>query len=268
MRTAVSDLEDFYERPIGQLVADVLIDKLFQAWGAADGLRVVGFGYPAPFMNVFSDASHRLILAPEGVGVRAGGDVHACMVQDYDWPLPDSSVDRLLIIHGLEEGAGPRRLMREAWRVLADDGLMIIAVANRRGPWAVVETSPFAAGRPFSRRQLTSLLQGSMFAPTATATALHFPPINSKGLLRIARTWERLGATIESWNLPWLLPNLAGLNLVEARKSTAIPLKGSKAEVFRPGILVPNGLRPASNYDGRDKTNRAASADRFDQPGS
>lgn len=247
MRVAVSELEGFYDRPMGQLVAKVLRHKLFQAWGHGARVRVAGFGYVTPFLDVFGAAERLVALAPEGTGVRAGGTVPATLVSENAWPLPDASIDRLLVLHGLEEVADPRRLLREAWRVLTDDGLMIVAAANRRGPWAMVEQTPFAAGRPYSRRQLDNLLKEAMFAPTAHATALHFPPLDHGALLRIAPTWERLGETLESWRLPPLLPNVAGVNLAEARKLTALPVRGSKAEVFRPSsILLPGGLRPAS----------------------
>jgi SAM-dependent methyltransferase len=246
VRLAVSELETFYDSPLGRLASTCISHKLWQAWDRGAKLRIAAFGYGQPYLGRFDAAERRSVLVPEGMGVRAGGAVPACLVEDSAWPLRDASLDRLLIVHGLEEIADPRRLLREAWRVLADDGLIIIVVANRRGPWALVETSPFAAGRPYSRRQLDQVLAESMFAPTAHATALHFPPVPNRGFLRLARLWERLGETVESWRLPKVFPNLAGVNLVEARKSTAVPIGGSKAEVFRPSILVPNGLRPAT----------------------
>ncbi|MEM9421543.1 MAG: methyltransferase domain-containing protein [Pseudomonadota bacterium] len=263
MRTAISDLEDFYEAEIGALVADIVAEKLRQAWGDAKGLRVVGFGHTAPFFSPFTAADRCAAVVPQGMGVRAGGETPTCLVADHHWPLPDASVDRLVLIHGLEEVPDPRRLMREAWRVMADDGLLIIAVANRRGPWSLVETSPFAAGRPYSRRQLDQLLADCLFQPTAHATALHFPPVASSALLRLAKTWERLGGALDE--LGWFfLPNLAGLNLVEARKSTALPIGGAKADLFRPGRLTTPvaGIEPSRSH-GRDSKNSAASERKF-----
>ncbi|WP_051881649.1 class I SAM-dependent methyltransferase [Parvularcula oceani] len=244
MRTAVSDMIGFYDGALGRLAADHISAKLFEAWGPAKNLRVAGFGYTTPFLPVFREAERLAALVPEGTGVALDEGVPSCLVADHLWPLPNASIDRLLIVHGLEEVAGPRRVLREAWRVLADDGLMIVVCANRRGPWALAETTPFGAGRPYSRRQLDNLLQGAMFAPTAYASALHFPPIQNEALLKVAGAWERLGNMIESWNLPWLFPNLAGVNLIEVRKSMAVPIGGSKAEVFRP-VFAPGALRPA-----------------------
>lgn len=242
MRTSVTSFANFYRRPFGRLVQRTISRKLVQAWDTADRLRVVGVGYPAPFLNGFSGAERRMALIPEGIGVEVDTAYPACLTHDHRWPFPDASIDRLLIIHGLEEVAGPRRFLREAWRVLTDDGLIIIACANRRGPWALAETTPFAAGRPYSRRQLDALLEATQFQPTAHATALHFPPIDNPVIRRVAMAWEDIGATIESWRLPPIFPNLAGVNFVEARKATALPVGGSKVEVFRPGILLPGGM--------------------------
>nr|WP_246408430.1 methyltransferase domain-containing protein [Parvularcula dongshanensis] len=188
------------------------------------------------------------------------------VVSDFLWPLPDASVDRLLIVHGLEDVSGPRRMLREAWRVLADDGLMIVVCANRRGLWALVETTPFSVGRPYSRRQLDMLLQGAMFAPTAYATALHFPPVNHEALLRVAGSWERVGSAIGALGPPFFLPNLAGVNLIEARKSMAVPIKGSKAEVLR-GVFAPGVLGPAARYVPADSAKTASCARRLESFG-
>ena len=260
MRTAVSDMASFYDGQLGALAAGAIRDKLGEAWGRAQGLRVAGFGYTAPYLPVFAGAERMVALMPEGVGVTRDEGVPTALVADHLWPLPNASVDRLLVVHGLEEVAGPRRVLREAWRVLADDGLMIVVCANRRGLWALAERTPFGAGRPYSRTQLDKLLQGGMFQPTAYASALHFPPIGHDALLRIARAWERLGDAIDA--LPVLLPSLAGVVMIEARKSMAVPVQGSKVEALR-DVFAPGALRPA-RYEGparrqaADRTNTAS----------
>lgn len=242
MRTLAPDMTAFYDGLLGRLVSQHVGAKLSEAWGTARGLRVAGFGYAAPFLPVFTEPERLLSLVPEGlVPVRDEG-VPTCVTSGHLWPLPDASVDRLLLIHGLEDIAGPRRILREAWRVLTDDGLLIVVCANRRGLWALAEATPFGAGRPYSRTQLDKLLREAMFAPTAYAQALHFPPIEHDALLRVSGTWERLGDAIGA--LPILLPSLAGVNLIEARKSMAVPIAGSKAEVLAP-VFAPGALRPA-----------------------
>lgn len=242
MRVAISELERFYDAPLGRLVLRCVQQKLTQAWGRADRLTVAGYGHVDAALEPLTGAERIVALIPEGMGAKAGGPVPATLVEDGAWPLPEASINRLVLFHALEEAGDPRRLLREAWRVLSDDGLMIIVVANRRGLWSMLETSPLAAGRPYSRHQLNLLLAENMFTPTAQATALHFPPFDHPLVRHLAPHWERMGAAIDAWRLPPLLPNVAGLNLVEARKLTALPIRGAKADVFRPGILIPSPL--------------------------
>ena len=43
------------------------------------------------------------------------------------------------LLHALEEADSPRQLLREAWRILAPEGRIVVAVTNRRSMWSVVE---------------------------------------------------------------------------------------------------------------------------------
>ncbi|MEL7487606.1 MAG: methyltransferase domain-containing protein, partial [Pseudomonadota bacterium] len=157
MRTDILDLHRFYETPLGGKAAAFIGARLAEVWGDGVGLRIGGFGYAGPFLKAFPEAERRLNFAPEAQGV-----VHwppekpnaSALVADTHWPLPDASLDRVLIVHGLEETHDPHRLMREIWRVLAPDGRLVVVAAHRRGFWSALDMSPFAAGRPYSRRQL------------------------------------------------------------------------------------------------------------------
>ena len=241
MRTGGSGIIGFYDGPLGALAARFIGDKLCEAWGDAHGLCVAGYGYASPYLPRLTEATKRVALTPAGIGVTRDEGLPAARVADALWPLPNESLDRLLIVHGLEEAPEPRRTLREAWRVLADDGLLIVVCANRRGLWALAEGTPFGAGRPYSRSQLDALLRAAMFTPTAYAQALHFPPLRHEALIGLAGAWERLGEALTG--LPILLPSLAGVNLIEARKGLVAPVSGSKAEVFGP-VFAGGGLKP------------------------
>jgi SAM-dependent methyltransferase len=181
---------------------------------------------------MFGAAERTLALAPDAQGVihwPQGAKNLAGLVEENRWPLPDASIDRLLIVHGLEEASDPRRLMREAWRVLAPDGRMIIVAAHRRGLWSVIDTTPFAAGRPYLRRQLNELLQSAMFRALNWQGALYFPPFGARFLLRASSAWERAGAKV------W--PGLGGVLMVEAVKELLAPVgqvQRARVRAFRP----------------------------------
>ncbi|MEZ5893175.1 MAG: methyltransferase domain-containing protein [Parvularculaceae bacterium] len=239
MRTDILDFHDFYRAPLGEAAKAYISGRLTEAWGAGAGLVIAGFGYANPFLELFPNASERFALAPGGQGVirwPQNGANAACLVGEHDWPIPDASLDRLLIIHGLEEAPAPQRLMREIWRVLKDDGRLIIIAAHRRGLWSVIDTTPFAAGRPFLKRRLDGLLRDAMFRPVAWSGALFFPPVRLA--LPAAKAWERAGALL------W--PAFSGVILVEAAKDMLAPaglVRRAGVRAVRPAIAVPQPLR-------------------------
>ncbi|MEM1380442.1 MAG: methyltransferase domain-containing protein [Pseudomonadota bacterium] len=236
MRITSEEFDRFYATPLGQVAEDVLRRKLSDAWGTCKGLRVAGFGYPHPLMPAFSEADHHVTMVPAAAGAVAARD--EVLVEEGRWPLREASVDRLVIMHGLEETPDPSALLREAWRVLTDDGRLIIVAANRHGFWTLFENSPLAAGRAYSRGQLLRALGGAMFAPTAQAAALYFPPIRQ--LRRLATLWEQTAERLEPLSIP--LPSVAGVELVEARRSMAAPASGTKSEALS-GIFAAGGRR-------------------------
>ncbi|MEL6363761.1 MAG: methyltransferase domain-containing protein [Pseudomonadota bacterium] len=222
MRTDVLELERFYGTRLGAAAAGFIAARISDAWGLCRGDLVAGHGYAEAVLDRMPLEARRLVhLAPAGRGVSAQRREGECLVEDHRWPIASESLDKLLILHGLEETAGPRRLMREAWRVLKDDGSIILAVANRSGPWSIFETSPFSAGRPYTRGQIEKLLSETMFRPTAWSRALCFPPAPAKALVRSAAAWERAGEKL------W--PGLAGVLLVEAQKAAFAPIAAGRA---------------------------------------
>jgi SAM-dependent methyltransferase len=236
MRTDILDLHAFYQSSLGRTARDFVAARIEEAWREHERMRIAGFGHAEPYLTLFADAERRFAIAPGAQGVicwPAGEKNAAVLAGENQWPLPDASIDRLLVVHGLEESADPARLMREIWRVLTSDGRVIIVVSHRRGVWSMIDTTPFAAGRPYLKGQLERLLQQSMFRPLAWSGALYFPPLGARFLLRAARAWERAGA--QAW------PALSGVVLVEAAKDMVQPV--ARALTVRAG--APTVARPA-----------------------
>lgn len=237
MRTDILDLHDFYETPLGRAARGFVAARIEEAWRDHARLRLAGFGHAEPYLPFFDKAERVIAVAPgeQGVVRWPAGAANRAVLTGDQWPLPDASIDRLLLVHGLEEADDPRRLMRECWRVLTTDGRLIIVVAHRRGLWSMIDTTPFAHGRPYLKGQLERLLQQSMFRPLAWSSALYFPPIGARFLLRAARAWERAGARL--WS------GLGGVILVEAAKDMAQPVAVGK--VARARVGGPVAARPA-----------------------
>ena len=242
MRRDVLQLRQFYASPLGRSTRSMLSRRLAEAWGGAERLDVMGLGYATPYLDLFRPGARRTIAAmpaSQGVEVWPGGAQGlACLADDRALPFPNALFDRLLLIHALEEADDPLGLLREAWRVLAPSGRLIVIVANRHGFWSDAESTPFGHGRPFTRGQLEELLREAELEPVAWSRALFAPPFHWTA--RWSEGFERIGARL--WS------PLAGVILLEAVKQTfAVKPKGRRvrARVFVPGPLQPAPLAKA-----------------------
>ncbi len=236
MYTDVVDLRDFYETRRGQVARHMIRRTVRTLWPDLRGLRVLGLGYATPYLRQFRDEAERTIACmPASQGVLhwpPEGPWAVALTEETELPLPDYSVDRVLLVHGLESSENLSDLLDEIWRVLTGDGRVLVVVPNRRGLWAQVERTPFGSGHPYSQSQISKLLRASMFTPTRTGAALFVPPTRSRALLRSAAAWERVGASI--------FPRFAGVLVVEAGKQLYSPsASAQRATRRRRPIVVP-----------------------------
>jgi SAM-dependent methyltransferase len=206
----------FYHGPQGRVVTQLLAERIGLLLPNVAGLSVLGIGYAGPYLppHVGPGAARLCVaLSQAQLGASlwpAHGPSLACTSEEDALPFPDLSFDRVLLVHGLEAADNARRLLREAWRVLKDDGRLIVVAPNRRGLWAYVESTPFGQGQPYSPGQIGRLLRASLFAIEARDTALYMPPLPWRVVLRGARLWEDAGRTLAS--------QLAGVTITEASK--------------------------------------------------
>src|SRR3546814_15692142 len=93
----------------------------------------------------------------------------AALADETELPLPDFSVDRVLMVHGLECVDHQNDMLREVWRVMNSNARLLVVVPNRRGIWARTDRTPFGQGHPYSPSPLSRLLRDHMFTPSPTA---------------------------------------------------------------------------------------------------
>lgn len=236
MHLDVVELRDFYATRLGQIARRFLSRQIRAQWPDVRTLRVLGLGYAVPYLRPFlGEAERVLAFMPAAQGVvpwpREGPNVAALVAEDA-LPLPDASMDRVLIVHALETSESFRPLLRQVWRVLAPAGRVLIVTPNRRSLWALTESTPFGHGHPYSRGQLSRLLTDAMFTPEETRHALHMPPFSSRLLVRTGSAWESTGRRL------W--PGLAGVLLVEATKQVygVTPAKGLRVRDASPVRLL------------------------------
>lgn len=240
MSLDVVDLRNFYAQQLGTLARRFIGLEIRARWPDTHGQRVVGLGYATPYLGLFREEAERcLAFMPAGQGVikwPTARPALAALVEEYDLPLLDLSVDRVILVHALEMSDDAPSLLREIWRVLAPGGRLLLVIPNRRGLWARMDTTPFGYGRPYSRSQILHLLRETSFTPTSWGEALYMPPIPRGWLIRLAVAWERTGRTISA--------PFAGVHIVEAMKQVyrAIPARREKRRlvpVLEP-VLAPS----------------------------
>ncbi|HUK09969.1 MAG TPA: methyltransferase domain-containing protein [Stellaceae bacterium] len=243
MYADVVDLRDFYATRLGQVARRMIRRRIRLMWPEVLGLRVLGLGYPTPFLRPFVEEAERVLAAmPAEQGVLPWPEEApncVALAEEGELPLQDYSVDRILLVHALEHSEHARLLLQEAWRVLAGGGRLLAVVPNRRGIWTRFDRTPFGSGHPYSAGQLSRLLRDEHFTPERSGAALFIPPTASRMMLRSAQAWERLG---ERW-----FTTFAGVVLVEATKQiyakTAENRRTRERRVYLP---VAQGARPVT----------------------
>lgn len=246
MHIDVAMLRDFYGSPLGQVVRRLIAGRIRARWRNGAPGTLIGLGYPVPYIGAFRGEARRLgalMPGPQGALVwPRDGLKQSVLIDEEALPLPDNSVDRLLVVHGLEMAGRVRPVLREMWRVLAPEGSLLMIVPNRRGLWARTDRTPFGYGRPYSRAQVETMLKDALFTPVEWGEALYVPPFNRDMLLRSAVAWERMGAR--------LTPGFAGVIIVEASKQVAAPIgKVRKVRILPDLVPVPGQLAGAKRSD-------------------
>ena len=215
---------DFYTSARGAVTARLLRERLTALWPNLKGQSVLGIGHTAPYLRLWREQARTCIaLTPAQMGAArwpAGAPGLSCSAEEVALPFPDLSFDRILLLHGLEAAESARRMLREVWRVLKDDGRLLIVAPNRTGMWAYWESTPFGHGHPYSVRQLDQLLAAGLFRAERHDAALWMPPTKLRLILRAAPLIEDAGRRVA--------PGLAGVTITEAVKDVyaAMPVRG------------------------------------------
>jgi SAM-dependent methyltransferase len=236
----VVDLRDFYTSSLGKVTRRLLSRQLMPHLGETRGRRIAGLGFATPYLGgCQKDAERVLAMMPAAQGVinwPSQGANRSTLIHSDELPLPDASLDKVVVVHHLELAENPEEVLSEIWRVLAPGGSIIAVVPNRRGLWARIDTTPFGHGRPFSRGQVTRLMRETLFSPSGWSEALYFMPIKGRIALSSAGFWERTGLSL------W--PLFGGVIIVEATKQLyqGLPARAgtrSKVKALRPAIAAP-----------------------------
>jgi len=240
MHPDVLELRNFYYRTgLGRLAQKAIRNRMLSLWPELRGQTVAGYGFAVPLLRPYLGEARRVVgLMPAQQGVMpwpAGMPNVSVLCAEAHWPLPTGLVDRLVLLHGLETAEDQQAVLREAARVLDDNGRVLFIVPNRRGLWARRDGTPFGHGRPYSLSQIEALLQSNGFVPEAHVAALFAPPSTRNFWLRTAEFWERLGRGVSSYLA-------GGVLMVEASKQFSRPSRTGLREAVRQPLRALEGI--------------------------
>jgi len=240
MHLDVIDLRNFYYRSaLGRSAQRIIRDELVAWWPDVKGQTVAGFGFAVPLLRPFMDDARRLLgLMPGPQGVMpwpAGMPNVSVLCQEMLWPIETGSIDRLVVMHGLETSENPTALLEECWRALGPGGSAVFIVPNRAGIWSRSDNTPFGYGRPYSMGQLEAQLRKHRFVTERSRSALYVPPSDKRFWRKSAATLEKLGH-----QLPFFATG--GVLMVEVTKQMAAPTRPGLGEAVRRPLKALEGI--------------------------
>lgn len=214
------------------------------------GYHVVQLGghHPADLLGT-SRISHRMVV---DLGLGAGTAALACAEDAL--PFAAGVVDVLVLPHVLEFADDPRRVLREAERVLIGEGHLVVIGFNPwswYGLWALArrwQGRPPWNGHLIPVARLQDWLQLLGFDIVHVRHAAFRPPMHNPRLYRHTAFIERLGA--------YCCPPLGGLYVVVGKKRVegVTPLRVSwrqRRRVLAGGMVEPSTRSAAAVPRGR-----------------
>lgn len=240
MHLDVLDLRTFYYRTsLGRTAQRALREQMLGIWPEARGMTVLGFGFAVPLLRPYLGDARRVIgLMPGQQGVMpwpAGMPNVSVLCEEKLWPVESDSVDRLIVLHGLETSEDPVALLDECYRVLAPEGRGLFIVPNRAGLWARRDQTPFGFGRPYSLGQLEAMLAAIGLSPKRHAGALYHPPSGTRFWLKTSAMWENIGRNVSN-------RFAGGVLIVEVAKQVPAPPRSGLPEAIRRPLRILDGI--------------------------
>jgi len=220
-------LNKFYKSDLGIFTQKTITRALEELWEIKPHHRILGLGYAPPFLQTLSESvSHCIAAMPSYQGATpwpSSGPCRTTLIHEHELPFQDTFFDKILLVHMMGYTAHVKEMLREAWRVLADEGEIVLIVPNRFGIWSHIETTPFGQSMPYTSLQLKHILVESCFIPLESRKVLYTPPIRNPTLLKLI-------APLEGLCQRWI--NVApGVLIVKAKKQVyakALPIKAKK----------------------------------------
>ena len=249
-REAQPALRDWYQTSLGNAVLDTVADKCDEILAGIFGYQAVQVGQIAPGRELLGSAGlHRRVVI-DSFANESGSHISADI---ENLPISSDCVNMVFYPHALEFCESPHAALREADRILNDDGHLLVMGFN---PYSSFGLRRFFGrwvpwnGKSFSRARVQDWLSVLGFRIVSTETVFLRPPLNRPGLLRKTKVLEKAQR---------FFGFAGGVYLIHARKQT-IPMTMARQQWLKPrGRLVTGAFAQRS---GRTAANREGDTDK------
>jgi SAM-dependent methyltransferase len=235
-----ASLQQWYQRPLGRLLADAEVGALAEQLPQLFGYHLVMVDPPWESCSLADSRIPHHVIQRTG---KVSGMETGVIGQTDQWPVMTDTVDAIILPHTLEITSDPHQVLREADRSLIPDGHLVIIGFNPRSLWGLRRWfSRRSAGMPWQSRflsmnRLKDWLSLLGFDTLQCRYLFHRPPLKNQRML------ERL-QFLEPGNEQGRML-LAGAYILVAQKRTVImtPLKAGRTNR---GRLFPVGIPSSS----------------------
>lgn len=205
-------LTRWYSTSLGQAITQRLQVELGDRLSDVFGYQALQVGNLVPGMRLLEGAGiqrHLILDAPGGAA-----DIHADVLS---LPVASGSMKAVAFFHTLDFCGNPHQALREANRVLTDDGQLIIVGFN---PYSTFGARHMATawrsrepwnGRFYARHRVTDWLSVLDYRVLDSTALFMRPPINSERFMRRCAKLE----VLDRW-----FGALGGVYIMRARKQT------------------------------------------------
>lgn len=235
----MNSLHCWFRTPLGRSVADAECRLLSQWLASVYARRILQLGAfgrgqrPALFGSARQWLADEWPTGPVDIATSA-----------TDLPFSTESMDVVLLIHQLEFSDDPHAVLREAERVLAREGHLIVVGFNPVSGWGLRRLfsgrsgeSPWR-GRYLTRGRVEDWLKLLGLEVERRDGLMLMPPINGGRARRVLRSLERRGARYARW--------LGGVQVTMAKKRLfgmmPLPRQAKPRLAVIPGGLTQAGI--------------------------
>lgn len=217
------EIEQWWLSPLGQTVFEMekaLLTELSTPFYGHTQLQLGGIE-PVPVLSKFLTSTF----------LSSKGDLNA---KADSLPFKPYSIDNLLLLHVIEYQHDPHQVLREAERVLTEDGKLILLSFSPVSLWGLQrlfswqDKAPWH-GRFYSKTRIKDWLALLNFEIQEEHHTLYRPTFESEKWLHRTRFFERLGKRL--W--PWF----GSVSIIVATKRT-MPVNPIKAKHIRSKLFA------------------------------